>query len=122
MGVVRLKVKGGRRLKRRTFLKVLAGVSAWATCPFPLSAEASRHRRKGRLLVPGPATKVVLAGVKKGSSGDVLSRSLRASAQAATDFAWLSKGDAVFIKPVVNSGNPYPATTSRLPLQPWWVS
>jgi len=37
---------------------------------------------------------------------------VRAVAEAATDFSWLSKGDAVFLKPVLNSGNPYPATTS----------
>ena len=35
-----------------------------------------------------------------------------AVAEAATDFSWLSKGDAVFIKPALNSGNPYPATTN----------
>ncbi|HNR51348.1 MAG TPA: DUF362 domain-containing protein, partial [Deltaproteobacteria bacterium] len=39
---------------------------------------------------------------------------IRACAEAATDFSWLSRGDAVFIKPVVNSGNPYPATTSPI--------
>jgi len=37
---------------------------------------------------------------------------VRAAAELATDFSWLSKGDAVFIKPALNSGNPYPATTS----------
>ncbi|MCE5274366.1 MAG: DUF362 domain-containing protein, partial [Deltaproteobacteria bacterium] len=39
---------------------------------------------------------------------------VRGSAEAATDFSWLSRGDAVFIKPVNNSGNPYPATTSPI--------
>jgi uncharacterized protein (DUF362 family) len=37
---------------------------------------------------------------------------VRAAAESATDFSWLSKGDTVFIKPALNSGNPYPATTS----------
>jgi uncharacterized protein (DUF362 family) len=37
----------------------------------------------------------------------------RAAAEAA-HFSWLSKGDAVFIKPALNSGNPYPATTSPI--------
>jgi uncharacterized protein (DUF362 family) len=37
---------------------------------------------------------------------------VRAAAESATDFSWLSRGDAVFIKPALNSGNPYPATTS----------
>jgi uncharacterized protein (DUF362 family) len=39
---------------------------------------------------------------------------VRAVAEATTDFSWLSKGDAVFIKPALNSGNPYPATTSPI--------
>ena len=42
---------------------------------------------------------------------------VRAAAEAATDFSWLSKGDAVFIKPALNSGNPYPATTSPVALE-----
>jgi len=99
-------------MKRRNFLKAAASASALAACPFPLSVSASQPHLKGRLLVPGAATKVVLAGVKKGSSEDALKEAVRASAQAATDFAWLGRGDTVFIKPVVNSGNPYPATTS----------
>jgi uncharacterized protein (DUF362 family) len=37
-----------------------------------------------------------------------------AAAEAATDFSWLSKGDSVFIKPALNSGNPYPATTNPI--------
>ena len=41
-----------------------------------------------------------------------IKRAVRSSAEAATDFSWLSKGDAVFIKIAMNSGNPYPATTS----------
>jgi uncharacterized protein (DUF362 family) len=61
---------------------------------------------------PGLKTNVSLAGVKKGSSEDVLSEAVRSAAESATDFSWLSKGDSVMIKPVLNSGNPYPATTS----------
>jgi uncharacterized protein (DUF362 family) len=36
---------------------------------------------------------------------------VRDAAGATTDFSWLSKGDTVFIKPALNSGNPYPSTT-----------
>ncbi len=32
--------------------------------------------------------------------------------EAATDFNWLEKGQTIFIKPVINSGRPYPSTTS----------
>lgn len=56
--------------------------------------------------------KVFLSGLIKGSTEEDLKRAIRSAAEAATDFSWLSKGDAVFIKTVNNSGNPYPATTS----------
>jgi uncharacterized protein (DUF362 family) len=36
--------------------------------------------------------------------------------EATTEFSWLSRGDRVFIKIALNSGNPYPATTD-----PWSV-
>jgi uncharacterized protein (DUF362 family) len=39
---------------------------------------------------------------------------VRAVTEATTDFSWLSKGDSVFIKPALNSGNPYPATTNPI--------
>jgi uncharacterized protein (DUF362 family) len=39
---------------------------------------------------------------------------VRTAAGATTDFSWLSKGDTVFIKPALNSGNPYPATTNPI--------
>jgi uncharacterized protein (DUF362 family) len=50
--------------------------------------------------------------LSKGAPEQVLKLAVRNAAEAATDFSWLSKGDTVFIKPVNNSGNPYPATTS----------
>lgn len=65
-----------------------------------------------RLLTPGPGANVSLAGVGRGANGTTISEAIRQAAEAATDFSWLSRGDSVFIKPVVNSGNPYPATTS----------
>ncbi len=56
--------------------------------------------------------KVFLAAINKGSSEQEIRRAVRESAEAATDFSWLSKGDSVFIKPALNSGLPYPSTTS----------
>ena len=53
-----------------------------------------------------------LAGVPREPSPELLKSAIRAVAEAATDFSWLSKGDAVFIKPAANSGRAYPATTS----------
>lgn len=66
------------------------------------------------LLPPGPPAPVFLAGIPPGSSGLTITTAIREAALAATDFSWLSRGDRVFIKPALNSGNPYPATTSPL--------
>lgn len=55
---------------------------------------------------------VALAGVGSRSGEQVLMRAVREAAEVVTDFSWLSNGDSVLIKPVLNSGNPYPATTN----------
>jgi len=60
----------------------------------------------------GRPVPVSLAGVERGGSPQIVKSAVRAAAEAATDFSWLSAGDTVFIKPALNSGNPYPATTS----------
>jgi len=57
-----------------------------------------------------------LAGVPKDPSPELVKSAIRFVAVAATDFSWLSKGDAVFVKPASNSGKPYPATTSPIAL------
>jgi uncharacterized protein (DUF362 family) len=56
---------------------------------------------------------VFLAGTNRGK-GEQVKPAVRNAAEAATDFSWLSRGDPVFIKPVLNSGHPYPDTTSPL--------
>jgi uncharacterized protein (DUF362 family) len=53
-----------------------------------------------------------MAGVRKDGSEKDMKTAVRAAAEGATDFSWLSRRDAVFIKPALNSGNQYPATTS----------
>ena len=55
---------------------------------------------------------VALAGVKNGCESKILINAVKEAAQAATDFSWLTSGDSVLIKPVLNSSNPYPATTN----------
>lgn len=55
---------------------------------------------------------VAIVGVKIQSDEKILNRSVKEAAQAATDFNWLARGDSVLIKPALNSGNPYPATTN----------
>jgi uncharacterized protein (DUF362 family) len=58
--------------------------------------------------------RVFLAGVSRGASAQTIETAVRESALAASDFSWLSRGDSVFIKPALNSGRPYPATTSPI--------
>lgn len=93
-------------LKRRDFLKISAAAGAMISFP---GREASAD-----LTFPhsGAQTPVALAGVSKGAAEERFAEAVRAAAEAATDFAWLSKGDTILIKPVLNSGNPYPATSN----------
>lgn len=63
------------------------------------------------------STPVVLTGTLRGAADEVRIDALRRAALGATDFSWLSRGDRVLIKPVCNSGNPYPATTDPLALR-----
>jgi uncharacterized protein (DUF362 family) len=56
--------------------------------------------------------RVSLAGVNRGASDEALKAAVRDAALAASDFSWLARRDSVFIKPALNSGKPYPSTTS----------
>lgn len=98
-------------MDRRKFLKLAAGASALSVFPFTGKAQAQK-RTDFRSYERGPEAKVALTGIVKGSSEKAFKQAVRTAAEAATDFSWLSRGDTVFIKPVLNSGNPYPATTS----------
>ena len=62
----------------------------------------------------GPSEQVAIGVVPRGSTEESVVATVRRVAEAATNFSWLSRGDTVFIKPVSNSANPYPATTSPL--------
>jgi len=99
-------------MDRRRFLKMAAAAAALSAFPLNSEAGASQPPVEGRKLSPGPGVKVMLAGEGRGASGQEIGQAVREAVEAATDFSWLARGDAVFIKPVVNSGNPYPATTS----------
>ena len=92
----------------------MAGVSAMAVCSWKGVAGASQTLQEGKLLASGRPIRVFLAGMGRGASEQVMKLAVRAAAGATTDFSWLSKGDSVFIKPALNSGNPYPATTSPI--------
>jgi uncharacterized protein (DUF362 family) len=92
----------------------MAGISAMTVCSWKNVADASQSLQGGKLIAPGPQIRVCLAGVGQGASEEMMKLAVRAVAEATTDFSWLSKGDAVFIKPALNSGNLYPATTNPI--------
>ncbi len=100
-------------MKRREFLEMMASGIALAMYPLSRSLGSDRASESEKPPDPGPDTDVFLAGVPRGASDGALKRALRETAEAIDGFSWLSKGDTVFIKPALNSGNPYPATTSR---------
>ena len=77
-------------------------------------AGASQVLQEGKSLASGRQIRVFMAGVNRGTTEQVVRSAVRAAAEATTDFSWLSRGDSVFIKPALNSGHPYPATTSPI--------
>jgi uncharacterized protein (DUF362 family) len=101
-------------MERRQFLKMIAGASVMAACPLAGTTHASQTPLRTKPPAMGLPAKVFLAGIVKNAPDNDIKQAVRRAAEAATDFSWLSKGDSVFIKPVINSGNPYPATTSPL--------
>jgi len=107
-------------MTRRQFTKLAAGGLAafsLADCHAP-GAIASRPPADATLTYAGATSATVgLAGVARGSAAEATEYALRAAALAVSDFSWLSRGDSVLIKPVCNSGNPYPATTDPVALR-----
>lgn len=97
-------------MSRREFGGLAAAGACAAMLPGRVRADdapPSGHALRG-------AAPVAVAGVAKGSAAEETIRAVRAAAQGASDFSWLSRGDTVLIKPVCNSGNEYPATTDPL--------
>ena len=99
-------------MERRSFLKVLAQAAAAALFWRKQGVAFSQPLAGARLSAPGKPARVALAGLERGASPKTVKSAVRAAAESATKFSWLSRGDAVFIKPALNSGSPYPATTS----------
>ena len=106
-------------VSRREFLEttgtmaaggLIANISSKIELPKITGKQNSMKNKKKQLI--GEEQSVVLAGVPKGAPNKELMKSVRDVALQATDFSWLKPGDSVFIKPALNSGNPYPATTN----------
>jgi uncharacterized protein (DUF362 family) len=57
---------------------------------------------------------VSLAPVHRDPSPQEMDKAIREATLAVDTLDWLQPGDTVFIKPVLNSGKPYPSTTSPL--------
>ncbi len=99
-------------MRRRTFLKGVAGLSAGVVFSNSMGFSASRIAPESKPPVSKKETGVFLAGLPRGAPEETLKSAVREAALAASDFSWLSRGDTVFIKPALNSGKPYPSTTS----------
>ena len=101
-------------MKRREFLRFVGATSALFISQSSSSLGMPQNPGGGVSPKPGRETRVFLAGVGRNPSDQTMKSAVRAVAEATTDFSWLSKGDSVFIKPALNSGNPYPATTNPI--------
>ncbi len=99
-------------MKRRNFVKAITGLSALVLCSLTDDSGASPNPAGDRPPVADRPSRVFLAGLNRGASEENQKSAVREAALAASDFSWLSRGDAVFIKPALNSGKPYPFTTS----------
>ena len=56
--------------------------------------------------------KVFIEGVRRGSGQEIVEEKTReVLMRASNNLSWLKKGQIVLLKPALNSGNPYPATT-----------
>lgn len=65
-------------------------------------------------LSPVQRETVSLAPLNRDPSSQDMDQAIRDATFAVDALDWLRPGDTVFIKPVINSGKPYPATTSPL--------
>jgi uncharacterized protein (DUF362 family) len=102
------------RCNRRNFLK-LTGAAA-AAAALPACSDSMRALEKEANAMP------VIDALHSRASGAWIAKDageaeayplFKQVVEAATDFSWLSRGDAVFVKIAINSANPYPATTDR---------
>lgn len=67
-------------------------------------------------LTPRQSEPVSLAPLRRDPSPQEMDQAIRDATLAVDHLDWLQPGDTVFIKPVLNSGKPYPSTTSPLAL------
>ena len=104
-------------MDRRNFLNWTAGALTMAASSCNGVGGKPRFTPESRPTTAGATTRVILTGVTSKAGEQSIKQAVRSAAEGATDFSWLSRGDAVFIKPALNSGYPYPATTSPIALE-----
>jgi uncharacterized protein (DUF362 family) len=107
------------RLSRRRFGWLAAGSLASLALPRCTHAAPAQPLPPPSALgtAAGEARVVAVAAVPRGAGAEATERAVRAAAQAASDFAWLSRGETVLVKPASNSPNAYPATTDPVALR-----
>lgn len=104
---------------RRRFLKT-AGFAGAGLMGMGMLGCSGKNMQATMIATPvhsGKTDLVSIQALPKGSEDQEIIQAVRRVAEASTDFSWLSKGDAVLIKTVANSPNPYPATTSPLAIR-----
>ncbi len=114
-----------KKLNRRSFFKLsglVAGVFAifgffkltkddiFAQKNSPSKA-LSQSISNGTIKIDEKKSNVYLSAAQKNMN---IEESVRQAVEASTNFNWLKMGQTVFIKPVLNSGLPYPATTNPI--------
>jgi len=114
-----------KKLNRRKFF-ALSGLVAGGLAffgPFKLikddifvqkdspSKSLSQSISKGEIKIDEKKSNVFLSTTQKDSD---MEKAVIKAVKAATNFNWLKIGQTVFIKPVLNSGLPYPATTNPI--------
>lgn len=99
---------------RRRFIKTagLAGMGMMAPGVFACASSPPERKIPDLPPLSGKTAAVSVQAVTKSASPEDIMKAVRRTAEAATDFSWLSRGDTVFIKPAANSPNVYPSTTS----------
>ena len=104
---------------RRQFLKAagLTGAGLMSLSSFGCAGKGAIKPSGKDLGLSGKTDLVTVQTLSKGSGDENVMKAVRRVAESATDFSWLSKGDVVFLKPVANSPNKYPATTSPLAIR-----
>jgi len=104
-------------ITRRHFGALAAAGLGAAMLPRPGHAAPETAAAPLEPLTYGSGAGVTVVPVPRGAAPDVTAAAVRRAALATTDFSWMSRGDTVLVKPVCNSGNPYPATTDPIALR-----